>query len=173
MWKLKLPQTRWAVVGNQTWQLTLISRVYLVLPSGKEISEKKIVQHPGSKKLISSNWASRQVGIGLLRRGNNWKLFHSISVISLLSVGCFCGFFAESCCRPFFDVPNRYIVPENSWNRVQTVILWPGKDWQEPAKAKAEAAAGAQTPLAGKHFADFLLTFAAVFFFPWDLNFAA
>ena len=39
--------------------------------------------------------------------------------------------------------------------------------------AKVGKAAGAQTPLAGKHFADFLLTFAAVFFFPWDLNFAA
>jgi len=38
---------------------------------------------------------------------------------------------------------------------------------------KGKAAAGARTPLAGKHFADFLLTFAAVFFFPWDLNFAA
>ncbi len=49
-----------------------------------------------------------------------------------------------------------------------------GKGWQTQAKvSKAKAAAGAQTPLAGKHFANFLLTFAAVFFFPWDLNFAA
>jgi len=50
-----------------------------------------------------------------------------------------------------------------SWQRLAN----PGKGWQR------QAAAGAQTPLAGKHFADFLLTFAAVFFFPWDLNFAA
>jgi hypothetical protein len=38
---------------------------------------------------------------------------------------------------------------------------------------QTKASAGAQTPLAGKHFADFLLTFAAVFFSPRDLNFAA
>jgi len=31
--------------------MTLISSVYLVLPSGKEISEKIIVKHPGSKKV--------------------------------------------------------------------------------------------------------------------------
>jgi len=135
MWKLKLPQTRWAVVGNQTWQMTLISSVYLVLPSGKEISEKIIVQHPGSKKLISSNWASRQVGIGLLRRGKWMEVLHPIYAIGLLSVGCFCGFFAESCCRPFFDVPNRYIVPGNFWNGVQTVTPWHSKGWQEPAKS--------------------------------------
>jgi hypothetical protein len=101
--------------------------------------------------------------------GNEWKWFRSISAIGLLSVGCFCGFFAESCCRPFLDVQNRYIVPGNFWNGVQTVTRQ-----QTTAKgSKAKAAAGAQTPLAGKHFADFLLTFAAVFFFPWDLNFAA
>ena len=48
------------------------------------------------------------------------------------------------------------------------------KRQQRAAKgSKAKAAAGAQTPLAGKHFADFLLPLAAVFFFPWDLNFAA
>ena len=174
MWKLKLPQTRWAVVGNQTWQMTLISRVYLVLPSEQEISEKIIVQHPGSKKLISSNWASKHVGLVCYEEGYEWKWFHSISAIGLFSVGCFCGFFAESCCRPFFDVQNRYIVPGNFWNGVQTVTPWHSKGWQTRAKgSKAKAAAGAQTPLAGKHFADFLLTFAAVFFFPWDLNFAA
>jgi len=37
------------------------------------------------------------------------------------------------------------------------------------------AAAGAQMPLAAArdHFADFLRSLAVIFFFPWDLNFAA
>lgn len=38
---------------------------------------------------------------------------------------------------------------------------------------QARKAAGAQMPRARDHFADFLHSLAARFFFPWDLNFAA
>ena len=67
--------------------------------------------------------SDRDVASGALSNIVCWPLGFtlSISATSLLSVRCFCGFFAESCCRPFLDVPNCYIVPENSWNWVQTV----------------------------------------------------
>ncbi len=45
---------------------------------------------------------------------------------------------AAPCCRPFFDVPNRYIVPESSWNGVQTGDLLVDKCEQEAAKASKQ-----------------------------------
>ena len=141
---------------------------------GKRDFRENYCAAPCSKKLISLNWASKHVGIGLLRRGKwmevvPFNFCHQPAFCRMLS-----WFFRRKLLQAIFRCSNRYIVPKSFWNGVQTVTPWHSKGWQEAAKgSKAKAAAGAQTPLAGKHFADFLLTFAAVFFFPWDLIFAA
>ena len=87
-------------------------------------------------------------------------------------MGCFCGFFAESCCRPFFDVPNRYIVPGNFWDGVQTVMPWHIKVWQTQAKgSKSQSSRRRPDAAGGKAFRRFLAHLCCCLFFPLGFKF--
>jgi hypothetical protein len=71
------------------------------------------------------------------RKMNGSNSIHYLPSASFLT-DAFVVFLAESCCRPFFDVQNRYIVLGNSWNGVQTgQMAARGSKWPQASQSSS------------------------------------
>ena len=144
--------------------MTLISGFYPVLPVSKEISGKIIVQHLGSKMLISSNWASKLVVIGALQRGRWMEAVPTVPCHQAASCPmCLCFFPRKLVKAISGEAKTVKSVHGRSWTSFLTGDVH--RAWLcKPVKARA--AAGAQIPRARDHFADFLhcLASSSLFF---------
>ena len=157
--------------------MTLISSFYPVLPSGKEIPEKLIVQHLGSKMSYPQIEQVNTSESVHYKEDDEWKQFHPFPAISQLLVLSFCDFFSRKllkaisgCSRPLHRSRN---VSKWGFNRGRAVHKGPqgsaiiADSSVSQKKDSEQAAAGAQMPRALDHFADFLQSLAVNFFSPF------
>ena len=154
--------------------MTLISSVYLILPLGKEISEKIIVQHPGSKKVdllelseqTRRDWfvAKREMnGSGSIQsRPSDCFLSDAfVDFLQKVAVGHVSMFQTVTSFQGIFGTGFKP-------SRCDTAKV--GKSQQSPANQSIRRGPDAA---GGKAFRRFLAHFCCCLFFPWDLNFAA